>query len=348
MRVRLAGWPTVMQPWPLLPSVIGLVVAGIVIAIAGTRITTLVDELADRTGMGEAIAGAVFLGATTSLPGLVTLTTGALAGDAGFALSNPVGGILIQTVWLAIADLVYRRVNLEHAAASSENLLQALLLVVLLAVPVVAYATPDLRLLWVHPASLAIPFLYVGGLVLVRRHRKNPMWHPEQTDETVVDEPNEPSDRSMRRLWTGFAVLAATMTVAGYVVGQAGLGVVQATGISGSLVGSTITSGISSLPELVTLLAAVRIKALTLGVGDIVGGNVFDALQITVADLAYRPGPVYADAGPASLLLLGGALLATGLLAAGLLVRDRRGIGFEGVAIPVVYVLAVVGVAVTV
>lgn len=253
--------PALTQTWPLLPSVIGLIAAALVIIVAGTRITGLVDEIADRTGWGEAIAGAVLLGAATSLPGLVTLTTGALAGDAAFALANPVGGILIQTVWLAIAYLVYRRVNLEHAAASSANILQSVILVALLAVPVIGYATPSLSLLWVHPASLAI------------------------------------------------------------------------------------TSGISSLPELVTLLAAVRIRALTLGVGDIVGGNVFDALQITVADLAYRDGPLYADAGPSGLLLLGAAILTTGMLTAGLLMRDRRGIGFEGVAIPLVYVLAIVGVA---
>lgn len=49
-------------------------------------------------------------------------------------------------MWLAIADLVYRRANLEHAAASLESVLQALILVALLAVPVMAYATPGLRL----------------------------------------------------------------------------------------------------------------------------------------------------------------------------------------------------------
>lgn len=308
--------PALTQTWPLLPSVIGLIAAALVIIVAGT-----------------------------SLPGLVTLTTGALAGDAAFALANPVGGILIQTVWLAIAYLVYRRVNLEHAAASSANILQSVILVALLAVPVIGYATPSLSLLGVHPASLAIVPLYVAGLYLLREQRTNPMWHPEVTDDTVEDQPQPITDRSMARLWASFTLLAATMFVAGYVVGQSGLGVVEATGASGSLIGSTVTSGISSLPELVTLLAAVRIRALTLGVGDIVGGNVFDALQITVADLAYRDGPLYADAGPSGLLLLGAAILTTGMLTAGLLMRDRRGIGFEGVAIPLVYVLAIVGVA---
>lgn len=333
------------SPWPLLPSLVGLVVSAVVIVVTGTRITAVVDEIADRTGLGEAIAGAVLLGATTSLPGLVTVVVGGLAGDAQFALANPLGGILIQTVWLAIADLYYRRVNLEHAAASGENLMQALVLVLLLAVPLVGYATPEVTVMGIHPVTALIPVLYVGGLVLVRQQRNNPMWSPVMTDETVEDVPQEGSGASGRRLATSFVLLAVSMAVAGYVVGRSGLGVVEATGLSGGLVGSTVTTGISSMPELVTLIAAVRMKALALGVGDIIGGNVFDALQVAVADVAYRAGPVYVDAGPTGLLLLAAAIMMSAFMAAGLLLRGRRGVGFEGVAIPVIWVAAIIGVS---
>ncbi|WP_432485830.1 sodium:calcium antiporter [Kineococcus esterisolvens] len=333
------------SPWPLLPSVIGLVVSAVVIVLTGTRITAVADEIADRTGAGEALAGAVLLGATTSLPGLVTVAVGGLSGDAQFTFANPVGGILIQTVWLAIADLFYRRVNLEHAAASSENLMQALVLVALLAVPLVGFATPELSLFGIHPATYAIPLLYAGGLVLVRRLHDDPMWKPVVTDDTVEDVPQEGTGVSDRRLGVSFVLLAVTMAIAGYVVGRSGLGVVSATGASGGLVGSTLTTAVSSLPELVTLIAAVRMRSLALGVGDIIGGNVFDALQIAVADAFYREGPIYADAGASGLLLLAAGLLMSALLAAGLLLRGRHGVGFEGIGIPVVWVGAVVGVS---
>ena len=333
------------EPWPLLPSLVGLAAAAVVIIFTGVRITRVVDEIADRTGLGEALVGAVLLGATTSLPGLVTVVIGGAAGDAQFALANPVGGILIQTVWLAIADLFYRRVNLEHAAASSENLMQALVLVALLAVPLVGYATPGLSVLGVHPVTPLIPVLYVGGLFLVRQGRRVPMWAPVMTEDTVEDVPQPGSGASNRRLGTSFVLLAVTMAVAGYVVGRSGLGVVAETGLSGGLVGSTLTTGISSMPELVTLVAAVRMRALALGIGDIVGGNVFDALQIAVADIAYREGPVYAAAGPSGLLLLAAAILMSAMVAGGLLLRGRRGIGFEGIAIPLVWVAAIIGVS---
>lgn len=352
--------------WTLGPSVVGLAVSAAVIVVAGTRLARTADTLADRTGLGDAVAGALLLGAVTSLPGIVTTATGALEGDASFALANPVGGVAIQTVWLAIADLVYRRANLEHAAASLENILQALLLVAMLAIPVIAYATPQMTLGWFHPATLAIPVLYAYGLVLLRQMHDRPMWRPISTQDTQADDavPDGREDRhdgegdeagrraattgpirareqvdtrSTARLWVSLGSLGLVVGVTGWVIGQAGLGLVRMTGLPSDVVGFTVTTAITSLPELVTLIAAVRLGALTLGVGNIIGGNVFDTLMIAAADLFYLEGSVYASAGPSSLVLLGGTMLITVVLAAGLIMRERRGIGFEGLALPVLY-----------
>ncbi|MDG4833335.1 sodium:calcium symporter [Solwaraspora sp. WMMD1047] len=325
--------------WPLLPSLLALLVALVAIVFAGRALAGTADELADRTGMGEAVAGALLLGAVTSLPGIGTTIVGGLQGDAEFALANPIGGIAVQTVWLAIADLLYRRSNIEHAAASLENVMQALVLVALLCLPVVAYATPTLRILWVHPASLLIPVIYLYGLFLLRRLRQEPMWLARQTEDTREDVPadDSPSGASTTRLWLRLAALAAVVAGTGYLIGQGGLGLVAATGLPSGFVGFTVTTAITSLPELVTLIAAVRIGALTLGIGNILGGNAFDSLMIFLADAAYRPGSIYSDAASAGLLLTGSTTLLTATLAAGLILRERRGIGFEGVAIPLIY-----------
>jgi len=66
-------------------------------------------------------ASALLLGAATSLPGVVTTAVGASAGDGGFAVSNALGGIAVQTAFITVADLSLGRVNLEHNAASLPN-----------------------------------------------------------------------------------------------------------------------------------------------------------------------------------------------------------------------------------
>lgn len=112
---------------------------------------------------------------------------------------------------------------------------------------------------------------------------------------------------------------------------------IEATGLPSGVTGFTVTTAITSLPELVTVIAAVRIGALNLGVGNIIGGNVFDTLLIALSDVSYTRGSVYQASGPSALVLLGGTMLITVVLAAGLVLRERRGIGFEGVALPTLY-----------
>ena len=64
-----------------------------VIAVVGTRMARIADSLADLTGLGEAVFGAVLLGASTSISGIIVSVTVASAGKADLAVSNAVGGI---------------------------------------------------------------------------------------------------------------------------------------------------------------------------------------------------------------------------------------------------------------
>jgi len=186
--------------------------------------------------------------------------------------------------------------------------------------------------------TVLLVFGYGYGTVLVRRVEQEPMWNPTMTSETRQDSPDpESSTSSLGGLSTRFVVFALLTVVAGYLVARAGLSIVAELGISGTVVGTFATSIATSLPELVTSVAAVRAGALTLAVGGIVGGNAFDLLFIAAADVAYRPGSVYTALTQADVFVLGWAMLLVGILGAGLVRRQPRGIGFEGVAVLVVY-----------
>ncbi len=326
-------------------SVVLLVLAGGALLFIGLPFARVADALADRTGIGEALAGALLVGATTSLPGIITTGVAAAAGEPSLAVANAVGGIAVQTTFLAIADLTYRKANLEHAAASLPNVLQTMVLIALVGLVLAAGGSPEATTLGIHPATILLVSGYVYGLVLVRSTRDLPMWRPRPTDETVRDEP-EPEVEQVRltKLWGQFAAMATVIALAGFAIAASGISLVRSTPLSGSVVGGLITSVLTSLPELVTAVAAVRIGALTLAVGDIVGGNTFDILFVAVADVLYRPGSVYhaLDADTAFLLAL--TVILTAVLAAGLIHRSKRGIGFEGVGILMIYILGVVSI----
>ena len=331
-----------LSPWPLWSVIALFVGAALAIATAGVRLSHVADRLADRTGMGEIVAGALFVGAATSLPGAITSVTTALQDAPSLAIGNALGGLTAQTMFIAVADLVYRRANLEHAAASATGLAQGLLLTSLLTLPLIAASEPSVTVWGVHPVSAVIPAAYGFGLVLLRRIEREPMWEPVDTPETreEVSEPDrgedEPEDRS---LWTTFLLCAAVTAVAGYVIGEASIALVQKTGLTESVIGTVFSAVANSLPELVTAIAAVRIGAVSLAVGDIIGGNAFEVMFLCAADVAYD-GSIYEAFTSQDRTTALIALLMTAVILLGMVRRQRRGvakIGFESAIVLVLY-----------
>ena len=321
-----------------LAVVVFLASAGIV-TLVGARLAGEADALADRTGLGEAVFGGVLLGASTSLSGIVTSFTAASHGLASLAVSNAVGGISAQTTFLVIADLLYRRVNLEHAAADANNMLMAAVLLLMLSVPLAAAAAPPVAVMGVHPASITLVAIYLFGARSSIGLRKQPMWRPEGTSDTRLDTPDDKSaySRSSTRMIATFAVLSIVLAVCGFLIARTAAVISHDLGLSQTLVGAVMTAVATSLPELVTTLAAVRRGALQLAIGGIIGGNTFDVLFLSISDAAYREGSIYhAMTRPDSLMLVG-SIMITAVLLMGLIMRERRGIGFEGAAILTIY-----------
>ena len=323
--------------------------AALVVLFSGLRMTKLADHLADRTGIGEAIAGAVLLGAATSLSGTIVSITVAFDGFASLAYSNSIGGIAAQTAFLAIADLIYRKANLEHAAADLANIFQAVVLIVLLTLPLLATTLTEFTVFAIHPVSLVIPVVYVSALFATRTLSKAPMWRPVMTDETRQDtrerEDANTSRKGTPRLFLDFILLMLVMGVAGWVIAKTAGAITSRMALSESLVGALATAVVTSLPELVTTIAAVRRGALQLAVGGIIGGNTFDTLFLTAADVSYREGSLYHAAGAGDQFWNLTAILMTGILLGGLILRQRIGpgrIGIESLALLVVYGGAVI------
>lgn len=325
-------------PWPVTASIAAFVLAGATITYFGLRLTVVVDVLADRTRMGEAFAGAILLAGATSMAGLVVSVVAAADGNASLAVSNSVGGIAAQTAFIVVADLTYRRANIEHAVASLANIFLTFLLVGLLGVVLMGVMAPDWAILQVHPATVVLAGVYFYGMHLARQVGDNPMWTPRRTAETLIDVPDAASMRqALVPLFVRFFAFGAVVAGSGFVVAQAGLSLIETTGVGGTFVGAFFTGVITSAPELVTSVAAVRAGALTLAVAAIVGGNSFDVLFIAISDGVYREGPIYQAIGQGDIFVLAWTMSLAAILGAGLVRRQRHGIGFEGVAILTLY-----------
>jgi cation:H+ antiporter len=167
------------------------------------------------------------------------------------------------------------------------------------------------------------------------------MWLPKRTTDTL----KEPVDRRYRRrrlwrLWLRFSIYASIVALAGWSLAQLAIPLGEKTGLSHGVVGGVFTAVSTSIPELVVAITAVRMGAVNLAVGDIIGGNAFDTLFVAASDIAYREGPIYAAFSRAEQFWLANSILMTGVLLMGLIYRQRHGpgnIGLESVMLLVLY-----------
>ena len=100
---------------------------------------------------------------------------------------------------------------------------------------------------------------------------------------------------------------------------------------------------VTSLPELVTTIAAVRRGALQLAIGGIIGGNMFDALFVSASDIAYREGSIFHAIGERTLFWMALVTVMTAILLMGLLRREKQGpagIGWESVLLLLIWLAA--------
>jgi len=323
-------------------AIVLFLVSTLVIAIAGTKLTRTADQLADLTGWGEALFGAIFLGGTTSLPGIATSVVAAYNGHPQLAISNAIGGIAAQTLFLSIADISYKKTNLEHAAASFANLMQGILLIGLLAFVLIGMSGPDVTVFHIHPFSFLMIILYILASRLISKAKDRPMWSPRITLATVQDIPDRRNIEtlSLKKVALRFALLAVIVTGAGYAIAKSGIAIANQTGLSETMVGALFTAISTSIPELIVSLAAVRQKALTLSVGNIIGGNTFDVLFVAFADIAYNRGSILHAISSNQVYVVALTMMMTSILILGLLHREREGfgkIGWESLMIIIVY-----------
>jgi cation:H+ antiporter len=114
-----------------------------VIWVAGVKLADTTDILSSRLHLGKALGGIIVLAIATNLPEVAITVSAALAGNLGVAVGNILGGIAIQTVVLVAMDIAMEeQVPLTYRAASLTLVVEAVLVIVVLIVSIMATQLP--------------------------------------------------------------------------------------------------------------------------------------------------------------------------------------------------------------
>jgi cation:H+ antiporter len=89
--------------------------------------------------------------------------------------------------------------------------------------------------------------------------------------------------------------------------------IAEVSGLGTTFIGTSLVALVTSLPELVTTLAAIKIGAADMAIGNLFGSNLFNMFAIGLTDLFYTQGRFLAAIDPSFLLVGMLGLLMTGL-----------------------------------
>jgi cation:H+ antiporter len=169
----------------------------------------------------------------------------------------------------------------------------------------------------VSPESIIIFAAYLLGTRAVYRHAMRDFGPIRIPDPAQAEVPIEEQVPTLRRAVLGFAVAALVTLAAAPVFAYSAKAVAEITGLGTTFVGTWLVGLSTSLPELVASIAAVRMGAFDLAVGNLLGSNAFNMAILIAVDLAHPGASIFVDANPTHALtvVFGVILMAMGLAA---------------------------------
>jgi len=300
---------------------LGFAICALVIVLGGVFLTRYGDAIADKTGLGGSWIGLVLVATVTSLPELASgVSAVSVAAAPDIAVGNVLGACTANLLILALLDFLKRGAPV-YASVGSEHVLTAGLSILLFGIAGVGLALGNgglqfARGLGVHSVLLVL-FYFVSIGVIHRYQRTHVAAFTDQ-------EPDAFPGLSLRQVAARYAVAAAVAVAAGLWLPFATIDLAALLGWHQGFAGTVLTALVTTLPELVVTLTALRLGAIDMAVGSLLGSNLFNVLLLAVDDAAYAPGPLLAAVTPAHLVTAMLAMTMTGTALVALYYRSRQ------------------------
>lgn len=319
---------------------IEFVISAALIVVAAMQLAKWGDVIAARTGMGGMFIGVLLLAGATSLPELIATVSAVLQGAPNLAAGNLLGSNMFNMFTLAILDLLHRKERLLRKAALKHALTGSLAVFLIGAVVFFVMADIPVQVGWVGLDSLALIAAYVLAVRLIQQGQAS-VGQSSSVSRAAAAPDLPVGTPSLARGVAGFALAAGVLTVVTPWMVRASSDIAVLTGLGQTFVGSTLVAFVTSLPELVTTLAALRLGADDMAIGNLFGSNLFNMFALGLTDLFYVQGRFLGAIDPTFLLvgMLGLIMTALGLI--GNLARLERRVWFveiDALALMAVYI----------
>jgi len=284
----------------------------------------------------------VLLASVTSLPELITgFSSTAIFRVPDIAMGDIAGSCMFNLLIIAVLDTLHGPVPIS-ARVHQGQILAASFGVVLLGLVGLSIILGDMLPVigWVSVSSVFFVGIYLLAMRVIFTYEQRRLVEEFVAEMATEAEVRHPSPVRVYGLFTLNAVLIVGAAL--YLPGLAET-LAEMTGLGQTFFGTIFVALSTSLPEVVVSIAALRIGAIDMAVGNIFGSNLFNVGILALDDLFYTPGPLLAAIETSHSIAVMAAMIMTAIAIVGLTYRSdskRLFVAWDSVGIAVVYALA--------
>lgn len=291
------------------------------ILFSGTKLARYGDVIADKTGLGRLWLGLVLMAGVTSLPELATGLSAVSTGLPDIAAGNILGSCVFNVFILGVLDALSRKVPLSSRINQANILSAGMSILFLGGVSLRLFLGDRLPGLgWVGISTPLIIAGYLGTMRMAFKFEKRRTASAGLLRELETAAPGIVLKKAIVR----YVLHAAVVVGAAIFLPSIAERIAAMTGLGETFVGNIFVAISTSFPELAVSIAALRIGAVDMAVGNIFGSNLFNMFILAIEDIFYFKGPLLSFVQDQHMIPSLLAMAMTGLAIAGLIYNAEK------------------------
>ena len=233
--------------------------------------------IAKRFNLPDIVVGATVVSIGTTLPEVMVSTTGALQGSGAMAYGNAIGSIICNTALIAAISIVCNPGPVNTKSMKTPAIFFFVSAALYCFASYILGEFPR----WMGFVMLGIFVCYT--ILTVRNGLKN----PDAAEEEEEEEGGKP--RTLVQELVLLVVGAAVIAVGADLLVEHGQIIALGLGVPETVVALLFVALGTSLPELVTTITSLRSGHASLGVGNVIGANVFNLVLVSGVAVSLAP-----------------------------------------------------------
>lgn len=302
-------------------SILGFLLCAGVIVFSGSKLSFYGDKIAGLTGMGKAWVGLILMATVTSLPELISgISSVAVVKAPNLAAGDIFGSCMFNLLILSVLDARINKPLLS--VVRSSHIVAAVFGIILLTIAGMGiYLAGEIPVvLWISSFTFLLFGVYLAAVWGIFKYERDSLLETAQVPVTVT----ATHAADLKAVVGGYALHALIVIGAAVFLPYFGETIAAQTGLGNSFFGTLFLAAATSLPELVVSLAALRLGALDMAVGNLLGSNVFNMFILGIDDVFYREGSLFKAIASSHLLSVFITIIMTAVVGLGLLFKPKK------------------------